>query len=78
MIQTNRLSKKKLENGREILNDTIKTFSDSSSKNTEILQEGFNKERINLKRQADKTLSEELERTRNTLEKKVRPNDGVL
>ena len=71
MIQTNRLGKKRLENGREILNDTIKTFSDSSLKNQETLQEGFNKERTNLKRQASKTLSEELARTRDTLEKKL-------
>ena len=71
MIQTNRLGKKRLENGREILNDTIKTFSESSLKNQETLQEGFNKERTDLKRQANKTLSEELARTRDTLEKKL-------
>ena len=71
MIQNNRLSKKRLENGRDILNDTIKNFSESSLKNQETLQEGFSRERTDLKRQANKALSEELARTRDTLEKKL-------
>ena len=71
VIQSDRLTKKQLENRNDILNNTIRDFSEKNIKNTESLQEGFSKERIEIKRNADKRLSEDLAQTRKTLEDKL-------
>ncbi|MDC0255663.1 hypothetical protein OAK75_12250, partial [Bacteriovoracales bacterium] len=71
MIQTNRLSSKKLENQNKILNSALEDFSEKNIKNAEKMQSDFNKERNDIKEHSEKKLSEDVAHTRKLLEGKL-------
>jgi uncharacterized phage infection (PIP) family protein YhgE len=71
IIHANRLSEVKLKNQNKILNKSLQNFSEKNIKNSEKMQEAFNRERNIIKLDSEKKLSEDVANAKTNLEQKI-------